>query len=89
MVMDKHGSFLGMIPYDFRKPTFARLKRRMWNPREDRMIVPRSYGAGWTLNLYRLRQKYPWLFYLLLAGALFVFGREAYRYFTAADEEEE
>jgi uncharacterized membrane protein len=66
--MDKHGEFLGFIPYDFRKPTFSRLKDRMWNPGDERIITPRDFGIGWTLNLYQLRARYPWLFHLLVAA---------------------
>jgi hypothetical protein len=73
--VETQGSFLGIIPYDFRKPTIARLKSRMWNPEEGRIIVPRDFGIGWTLNLYRLRERYPWLFNLLIAA---VAGRLAW-----------
>ena len=66
--MEKHGNVLGFIPYDFRRPTFARLKERMWNPGDERVITPRDFGIGWTLNLYQLRGRYPWLFYLLVAA---------------------
>ena len=48
-----HGS-LGFVPYDLRMPTFARIKQRMWNPDDDRVISPRVFGVGWTVNLGRL-----------------------------------
>jgi hypothetical protein len=83
----KHGSFLGMIPYDFRKPTWARLKRTMWNPAEERTIVPRDYGIGWTLNLYRLREKSPLLLWLLIASVTTAAARGIYRFFAAPDED--
>ena len=66
--METHGTFLGIVPYDFRGPTLARLKERMWNPDDERIITPRDFGIGWTLNLYRLRERYPWPFYLLIAA---------------------
>lgn len=47
------GKFLG-IPYDWRRPTKARFKARLWNPQEPRLIVPRAYGWGWTINFARL-----------------------------------
>lgn len=50
-----HGS-LGFVPYDLRPPTFARIKQRMWNPDEDRVISPRVFGVGWTVNLGRLAE---------------------------------
>jgi hypothetical protein len=66
--VEKHGKFLGMVPYDFRKPSLARVKERMWNPEDERIITPRDFGIGWTLNLYQLHQKYPQFFYLLIAA---------------------
>ena len=48
-----HGS-LGFVPYDLRIPTVARVKERMWNPDDDRVISPRVFGVGWTVNLGRV-----------------------------------
>jgi uncharacterized membrane protein len=28
----------------------------MWNPDEDRVISPRVFGVGWTVNLGRLAE---------------------------------
>ena len=67
--MESHGKALGVIPYDLRRPTLARMKERFWNPDETRIVVPRVFGAGWTLNLYQLHRQRPLLFYLLVAGA--------------------
>lgn len=47
------GKFLG-IPYDWRRPTKARFADRLWNRSEPRLIVPRPYGWGWTINFARL-----------------------------------
>lgn len=47
------GTFLGM-PYDWRKPTAGRVKQRFWNPDEPRILTPRAYGWGYSLNFYRL-----------------------------------
>jgi Family of unknown function (DUF5808) len=47
------GTFLG-VPYDWRRPTVARYKQRMWNPDERRLIVPRAFGWGWDINVARL-----------------------------------
>ena len=44
-----HGRFSG-IPYDFRTPTWKRAKQRVWNKKERRVFVPKSFGIGWTLN---------------------------------------
>ncbi|WP_456789643.1 DUF5808 domain-containing protein [Cellulomonas sp. P5_C5] len=45
---------LGFIPYDFRIPTLARVKERMWDPEGAHLISPRVFGVGWTLNVGRL-----------------------------------
>ena len=47
------GKFLGM-PYDWRRPTWARIKSRVWNPAEPKLFVPRVFGWGWTINFARL-----------------------------------
>lgn len=47
------GEVGGMVPYDFRPPTFARLKERLWNPEDERLIMPHPWGVGWTLNMGR------------------------------------
>ena len=43
------GRLLGM-PYDFRRPTRARIAARMWNPGGP-LLSPKAWGWGWTLNL--------------------------------------
>ena len=50
---ERTGRFLG-IPYDWRKPTWARFKSRVWNSNEPRIWTPRYYGWGYDLNLYQL-----------------------------------
>ncbi|WP_028047539.1 DUF5808 domain-containing protein [Cellulomonas sp. URHE0023] len=49
-----NGVVIGFVPYDLRFPTFARVKERMWNPTSTRLINPRVFGVGWTVNLGRL-----------------------------------
>jgi hypothetical protein len=44
------GSFLG-VPYDYRLPTPGRLKQTVWNPTNDRLLVPHLYGWGYSLNV--------------------------------------
>ncbi len=53
---DWHGRVLG-VPYDFRVPTTGRLLTRVWNPDDERIIVPLVVGIGWTLNLYQLKRR--------------------------------
>jgi len=69
--VEKQGELFGFIPYDFRTLTWQRVKERMWNPEEERIVVPRVFGAGWTLNLYRLREQYPPAFYTLIGCTAF------------------
>ena len=49
----KTGKFLG-VPYDWRRPTAARVKERWWNPDDPRIITPKSWGWGFDVNLYHL-----------------------------------
>src|SRR3954447_26140392 len=49
-----NGVVVGFVPYDLRVPTLARVKERMWNPQSSRLINPRVFGVGWTLNAGRL-----------------------------------
>ena len=51
-----HGTLFGVIPYDFRPPTFARFRDAMWNPEDERLFTPRPVGVGWSVNLARLVQ---------------------------------
>jgi len=44
------GTFLG-IPYDWRRPTWARLKARVWNPDDPRLFTPKWFGWGYSINL--------------------------------------
>lgn len=43
------GTLLG-IPYDVRMPTPERVASRLWDPRDPRILMPRVFGAGWTIN---------------------------------------
>jgi hypothetical protein len=50
---EKTGKFLG-IPYDWRRPTWERFKKRVWNPNDRRVITPRYFGWGWDINFHEL-----------------------------------
>lgn len=56
MNISNNGFFLG-IPYDFRKPTLARIKERCWNPTDMRIFTPHVFGWGYSINLYQLLKK--------------------------------
>ena len=49
-----NGTVAGVVPYDFRPPTFERLKTALWSPEDERLITPHPWGVGWTINLGRL-----------------------------------
>jgi hypothetical protein len=48
-----HGKVLGIVPYDFRPPTWERIRRAYWNTEDDRLFTDRVFGVGWAINLYR------------------------------------
>lgn len=51
---EKHvGKFLG-APYDFRDPTLKRFLKRVWNPKDKRVLTPKTFGWGWSINFYQL-----------------------------------
>jgi hypothetical protein len=45
------------IPYDLRPPTAARVRQRVWNPDDPRVLTPHAFGIGWTVNLGRLARR--------------------------------
>jgi hypothetical protein len=53
---DWNGRVVG-VPYDFRMPSINRLLERVWNPNDERIIVPQVFGLGWTVNLYQLKRR--------------------------------
>ena len=79
--MDKEGKVLG-IPYDFRRASYKRMKERMWNPEDERIITPRTSGIGWTVNLYQLKQRSPLAFYALVAVFAVSVACWLYKFFT-------
>jgi uncharacterized membrane protein len=64
--MALYGKFLG-VPYDFRRPTWRKLKSHYWNPDDERIFIERAFGIGWDINLYSFRKRYPALFYISVA----------------------
>ncbi|HUX71963.1 MAG TPA: DUF5808 domain-containing protein [Cellulomonadaceae bacterium] len=50
------GRVLGM-PYDVRPPTTDRVALRVWNPTDPRVLVPKAFGMGWTINFGALAVK--------------------------------
>jgi uncharacterized membrane protein len=35
------------------------MKQRAWNPDEPRLLVPKSFGWGWSINFARLLGRRP------------------------------
>ena len=51
-----HGTVMG-LPFDFRMPTPARVKKRWWNEDDPRLFTPHVFGVGWSLNIAELRKR--------------------------------
>jgi hypothetical protein len=49
------GRVLGVVPYDFRPPTWERIRAAYWNPESDRLFTDRVFGVGWAVNLHRAK----------------------------------
>lgn len=47
------GRVLGIVPYDFRPPTWERIRAAYWNPEDSRLFTERVLGVGWAINLHR------------------------------------
>jgi len=47
------GSVFG-LPYDFRFPTFERIRSTLWNKDNPQLLVPHAFGIGWSINFYPL-----------------------------------
>lgn len=52
-----HGQLLGVVPYDFRPPTPAKLIGAWWNPRSDRIVGDPAFGVGWSINVAALADR--------------------------------
>ncbi|CAN5237860.1 hypothetical protein BH18CHL2_BH18CHL2_10610 [soil metagenome] len=46
-----HGRVLGVVPYDFRLPSWQRLRAAYWDPTTDRVFSDRVFGVGWALTI--------------------------------------
>ena len=50
------GTFLG-IPYDWRPLTGARVRQRVCNPDDPRLLTPKALGWGYDINVYQLLRR--------------------------------
>ena len=62
------GRVMGVVPYDFTPPTWARIRRAYWNPEDERLFTDRVLGVGWAINLHRARVLLVGLFGVLARG---------------------
>jgi len=58
----------GVVPYDFRPPTWQRIRDAYWNPESDRLLSDRVFGVGWAVNLYRAKTLLEETFQRLMGG---------------------
>jgi hypothetical protein len=56
MARKRTGTFLGM-PYDWRRPTRARVRFRVWNRGNRRVLVPKAYGWGYDVNFAEVSRR--------------------------------
>ncbi len=63
-----HGRLFGVIPYDFRPPSWERLRDAYWNPSNPSLFTPRVLGVGWAVNLYRAKATLEGAFEALMGG---------------------
>jgi hypothetical protein len=52
----RRGRFLG-IPYDFAPLTWRRFKAGIWNPDEERILIPKVWGWGYGVNLQQVARR--------------------------------
>ena len=45
-----------MVPYDFRPPTYEKIRAAYWNPNSDELFSDRVFGVGWAVNLHRAKE---------------------------------
>jgi len=63
-----HGKVGGVVPYDFRPPTWERIRTAYWNPESDRLFSDRVFGVGWAVNLYQAKRLLEAAYQGLLGG---------------------
>src|SRR4029077_820263 len=51
-----HGRVWGAVPYDFRPPTWERIRAAYWNPDSNQLFSDRVFGVGWGVNLYQAKR---------------------------------
>ena len=64
------GKVGGVVPYDFRPPTWERLMEAYWNPSDPRLFTDRVFGVGWAINLFRAKEYMRATYESLMGGKL-------------------
>ena len=64
------GKVGGVVPYDFRPPTWERLMEAYWNPQDPRLFTDRVFGVGWAVNLFRAKEYMRATYESLMGGDL-------------------
>ena len=64
-----HGRVVGLVPYDFRPPTWERIRSAYWNPDSPLLFSDRVFGVGWAVNLYQAKVLLEDLFDRLMGAA--------------------
>src|SRR5450756_2103974 len=60
------GRVFGLVPYDFRPPTWHRIRDAYWNPSSEHLFSDRVFGVGWAINLHRAKTLMEQLFERLM-----------------------
>ena len=58
----------GVVPYDFRPPTWQRIRDAYWNPDSEHLFSDRVFGVGWAVNLYRAKTLLEETYQTLMGG---------------------
>ena len=74
-----NGKVFGVVPYDFRPPTWDRLRESYWNPADERLFTDRVLGVGWAVNFARAQS-------LLREGFDFLMGSTPVRRLDARSD---
>jgi hypothetical protein len=81
-----HGRVFDLVPYDFRPPTWQRVRDAYWNPDDERLFSDRVFGIGWAINMHRASVLLDRLFRSLLGTRGTVAVRPVYSSVSKPEE---
>jgi hypothetical protein len=58
-VPQPQGTYAG-LPYDWRRPSLARARARLWNPGDPRVFPPSRSAGGWPSTSTGWRTRCAW-----------------------------